>query len=93
MTYVSISSTSVTEEAREEKDAEESSTEAEDLVPMVSSTEPEDRAFTGLRVPTLSPPGGCPTVTAHGRSRTESQKLLQAKDFVQRPLTPLLDNP
>ena len=43
---MSISSTSVTEEAREEKEAEE------------SSTEPEDRAFTGLRVPILSRPGG-----------------------------------
>ena len=52
---MSISSTSVTEE---EKDAEESSTEAEDLVPMVSSTEPEDRAFTGPTLPTLSRPGG-----------------------------------
>ena len=58
MTYVSSSSTSVTEEAREEKEAEESSTEAEDLVPMVSSTEPEDRAFTGPTLPTLSRPGG-----------------------------------
>ena len=47
MTYVSISSTSVTDDAREEKEAEESSTEPGDLVPMVSSTEPEDRVFTG----------------------------------------------
>ena len=93
MTYVSISSTSVTEEAREEKDAEESSTEAEDLVPMVSSTEPEDRAFTGPTLPTLSRPVGCPTMTADDRSRSESQKLLQANDFVQRSMTPMLDNP
>ena len=81
MTYVSSSSTSVTEDAREEKDAEESSTEAEDLVPMVSSTEPEDRAFTGIRVPILSRPGGCPTVAAHGRSwwsRVQNHKLFQS---------------